>query len=81
MQAAGHISSQVGRLNERCFSYQASCFSHLSEKTLKHPAVKRHIASLCVFQAFRRTMALSRGDVDEAVLFAKVAETNVSLTF
>lgn len=26
-------------------------------------------------------MALSRGDVDEAVLFAKVAETNVSLTF
>ncbi len=27
-----------------------------------------------VFQAFRRTMALSHGDVDEAVLFAKVTE-------
>lgn len=25
-------------------------------------------------QAFRRTMALSQGDVDEAVLFAKVTE-------
>lgn len=28
--------------------------------------------SWCVFQAFRRTMALCGGDVDEAVLFAKV---------
>lgn len=31
-----------------------------------------------VFQAFRRTMALSHGDVDEAVLFAKVVE-NLSM--
>lgn len=27
-----------------------------------------------VFQAFQRTMALSHGDVDEAVLFAKVTK-------
>lgn len=33
--------------------------------------------AISVFQAFRRTMALSQGDVDEAVLFAKV--TNNSL--
>lgn len=32
------------------------------------------LTSVLVFQAFRRTMALSRGDVDEAVLFAKVTE-------
>lgn len=80
-----HARSRSHHSTGWCFNY-LKCQCH--EVYLYYTNKRLHFGSCIVmqqclfiifslfvfFQAFRRTMALSQGDVDEAVLFAKVTE-------